>query len=125
MQIFFFGRNNRFIFNIIEVVLFRPKLYLVLEYQLSTDDFSVSNTTQGDTPSSFALGYQYFAHTGLNPNLHCKEFRTTVIKLPFFRFAANLDPSECEGRQNARLRVRFDEIFASFSSNGKGRASPA
>ncbi|HEX7585043.1 MAG TPA: hypothetical protein VF373_10170, partial [Prolixibacteraceae bacterium] len=59
------------------------------------------------------------------PNLHCKEFRTTVIKLPFFKFAANLDPNECEGRQNARLRVRFDEIFASFSSNGKGRASPA
>ena len=27
--------------------------------------------------------------------------------------------------QNARLRVRFDKIFASFSSNGKGRASPA
>ncbi|HEX7585695.1 MAG TPA: hypothetical protein VF373_13490, partial [Prolixibacteraceae bacterium] len=41
--------------------------------------------------------------------------------LPFFKFAANLDPSECEGRQNARLRVRFDEIFASFSSNGKAR----
>ena len=56
MQIFSFGRNNRFIFNIIEAVLFRPKLYLVLEYQLSADDFSVSNTTQGDTPSSFALG---------------------------------------------------------------------
>ncbi|HEX7584602.1 MAG TPA: hypothetical protein VF373_07925 [Prolixibacteraceae bacterium] len=56
MQIFFFGRNNRFIFNIIEEVLFRPKLYLAIEYQLSADDFSVSNSTQGDTPLSFALG---------------------------------------------------------------------
>lgn len=32
---------------------------------------------------------------------------------------------ERAGRQNARLRVRFDKIFASFSSIGKGRASPA
>ncbi len=36
-----------------------------------------------------------------------------------------LNRSECEGRQNARPRVRFDKIFASFSSFGKGRASPA
>jgi len=35
------------------------------------------------------------------------------------------DRSEWGGRQNARPRVRFDKIFASFSSNGKGRASPA
>ena len=73
----------------------------------------------------FAPGYQYFAHTGPNPNLHCKEFRITIMKLFFFKFAANLNQSECEGRQNARRRVRFDEIFTSFSSNGKGRASPA
>ena len=31
----------------------------------------------------------------------------------------------CVGRQNAWLKVRFDKIFASFSSIGKGRASPA
>ena len=33
--------------------------------------------------------------------------------------------SECASRQNARLRVRFDEIFAYFSSNGKVSDSPA
>jgi len=31
----------------------------------------------------------------------------------------------CDGRQNARRRVRFDKIFASFSLIGKGRANPA
>jgi hypothetical protein len=62
---FFFGRNDQFIFNIIEAFLFRPKSDIVLEYQLSADDFSFSITTQGDTPSfpnrsvrdrQFALG---------------------------------------------------------------------
>ena len=51
MQIFFFGRNNQFIFNIIEMILFRPKLHVLVEYDLTADDFIVSNPTQGDTPS--------------------------------------------------------------------------
>ena len=42
-----------------------------------------------------------------------------------YEFGQAIDRSECEGRQNARPRVRFDKIFASFSSFGKGRASPA
>jgi len=42
-----------------------------------------------------------------------------------FEIEAKIDRSECEGRQNARLRVRFDKIFAYFSSIGKVRASPA
>jgi len=41
------------------------------------------------------------------------------------KFVIYFDLSECEGRQNARRRVHFDKIFASFSSIGKGRASPA
>ena len=40
-------------------------------------------------------------------------------------FAFYIVRSECEGRQNARPRVRFDKIFASFSSFGKGRVCPA
>jgi hypothetical protein len=52
--------------------------------------------------------------------LHCKEIRTTIIKLTFIEFAANLATSDCDGRQNTRLRVRFDSPkaigIASFSS---------
>ena len=47
------------------------------------------------------------------------------IKILVFQLGSSFDRSECEGRQNARQRVRFDKIFASFSSIGKGRASPA
>ena len=36
------------------------------EKYLGADDFFLSLITQGAIPSSFALGYQYFAHTGLN-----------------------------------------------------------
>jgi len=38
------------------------------------------------------------------------------IETSFFEIEATIDRSECEGRQNARLRVRFDKIFAYFSS---------
>ena len=101
----------------------RTKAY-ALKKTFCADGFHSFIFTQGDTPSSFALGYQYFAHTGLNPNSHLKQIWIT-LKLPYFEFAETLEQSECESRQNARPRVRFNEIFASFSSNGKGRASPA
>jgi len=42
-----------------------------------------------------------------------------------FECSSASNRSEWAGRQNARRRVRFDKIFASFSSIGKGRASPA
>jgi hypothetical protein len=45
---------------------FRPKEDLCLENPFSTDGFLLFFPTQGDTPSSFTLGYKYFAHTGLN-----------------------------------------------------------
>jgi hypothetical protein len=47
---------NQFIFNVINMILFRSKLHLFIESDLSANDFIVSNPTQGDTPSSFALG---------------------------------------------------------------------
>ncbi|HEX7585136.1 MAG TPA: hypothetical protein VF373_10640 [Prolixibacteraceae bacterium] len=37
------------------MILFRPKLNVLVEYDLTADDFIVSNPTQGDTPSSFAV----------------------------------------------------------------------
>jgi hypothetical protein len=42
-----------------------------------------------------------------------------------FQFGQAFGRSGCVGVQNARKRVRFDKIFASFSSIGKGRASLA
>ena len=49
----------------------------------------------------------------------------TQLKRYSSGLCSGLNRSEWVGRQNARRRVRFDKIFASFSSNGKGRASPA
>ena len=38
-----------------------------IENLFCADGFLGFILTQGDTPSSFALGYKYSAHTGLNP----------------------------------------------------------
>jgi hypothetical protein len=51
--------------------------------------------------------------------------RKIRLKYQPFNWRPAFDPSGCVGRQNARRRVRFDKIFVSFSSIGKGRASPA
>ena len=51
--------------------------------------------------------------------------RKIRLKYQPFNWRPAFDRSGCVGRQNARRRVRFDKIFASFSSIGKGRASPA
>jgi hypothetical protein len=51
--------------------------------------------------------------------------RTKVNNYFFLKLAIIIDWSDCEGRQNARMRVRFDKIFAYFSSNGKVRAGQA
>jgi len=42
---------------------------LFLENPFNADGFLLFILTQGCTPSSFAQGYKYFAHTGLNPRL--------------------------------------------------------
>jgi len=49
-------------------MLFRPKEGFFLEKSFHADDFLSFYRTQSDTSrfsGSFALGYQYFAHTGL------------------------------------------------------------
>ncbi|MFA5326399.1 MAG: hypothetical protein WC384_01280 [Prolixibacteraceae bacterium] len=43
------------------------------------DGFSSFYHTRGATPSSFAPGYLYFAHTGLSPNLNGKEFQAKAL----------------------------------------------
>lgn len=99
------------------------------------DDFPSFFHTRGAIPSSFAPGYQYFAHWA-EPNLEFLEFNTKDVKLPCFKSATTLDRSECVGRQNARLRIRFDIPIAigiaSFpfpacrgAENGKAGTSPA
>jgi hypothetical protein len=90
-----------------EIAVFReysipPERKFKLIKRSIADGFLSFFHTRGATPSSFAPGYQYFAHTGLNPNLKCNEFRMTINKSSFFKFALTFDRSVCVGRQNAR-----------------------
>lgn len=50
-------------------ISFRPKKGLYLEKHFCADGLPTPSLTRGDTPSSFAPGYQDFAHTGLNTQL--------------------------------------------------------
>jgi hypothetical protein len=50
---------------------FRPDEDFSFEYRYRADGFFCFFHTRGATPSSFAPGYQYFALTGLSPNLGC------------------------------------------------------
>ena len=51
-------------------IQFRPKDDLYLDKLPCADDFLLLISSRGGTPSSFTPGYNYFAHTGLNPKLH-------------------------------------------------------
>jgi hypothetical protein len=46
---------------------FRPQRVLYFEQHSVADGFHLFTTTRGDVRTSLAPGYQYFAHTGLNP----------------------------------------------------------
>jgi hypothetical protein len=46
---------------------FRPKRGLCIEQHSVVDGFHLFTMTRGDVRASLAPGYQYFAHTGLNP----------------------------------------------------------
>ena len=112
---------------------------------LLADGFFLSILPQGATPSFpnrsvrdrlFAVrlssrrspGLPIFRPYWAKPQ-ESEEINTAKIWNCSLLFGIDLDRSECIGRQNARLRVRFDIPIAigivSFSSNGKGRASPA
>jgi len=48
----------------------------------------------------------FFFLGGKTPTLH--KFPNELDRNIIFEIEAKIDRSECEGRQNARLRVRFD-----------------
>jgi hypothetical protein len=64
---------------------------------------------------------RFFSLGGLTPAKLRARIRSSTKQV----IGVNVGQNECGGRQNARPGVRFDKIFASFSSIGKGRASPA
>ncbi len=61
----YFGRNRSVPIEV-EISYLRPKSEILFYDYYYADDSLIHPQTQSDTPSSFALGYQYAARTGLN-----------------------------------------------------------